>query len=356
MAMAAGKKGLKAFCSYSHRDEELRNDFAPYLGILAREGLIRVWHDRKIPPGDDWAGNIDEELNTADLVLLFISADFIESHYAYDVEMKRALELHDARKAKVVPVLLRPTPLGGGLPFERLQMIPRDRKAITTWPNRDQAWSAVTSELRELAQRTLTAPERPLAARRILLQCQSLPNQIICVFDETAVIGRSAACDVPLIHSPTLVGKQHARFFFDQEKRDFLIDDLETRNGTTVDGTKIRMKTLRLGSRVDFAGVVQFTFWRYETDGRCAGALLYSNGGKEVARYLLAPFKRVEVGTRVNDAVQLPLLSEGRAIGSLETDGGTLYFTPERSRERVKLNDGAEIDAMAVKLRLTILE
>jgi hypothetical protein len=354
--MGSNNPGLKAFCSYSHRDEALRNEFDPYLAILEREGIIRAWHDRKIAPGADWAGVIDEELNTSDLILLFISADFIQSHYAYDTEMKRALEMHDMKRARVVPILIRPTPLDGALPFERLQMIPRDRQAVTAWFNRDQAWSAITTELRGLVRGMLAAPERPLKARRILLECRSLPNQIICVFDYTAVIGRSPACDVPLIRASPSVGKQHARFFYDPGKHQFLIDDLESRNGTFVDGNRIRMKALQLGSRIDFAGAVLLTFWRYQGAGDSAGALLYTQGGKEIARYILAPFNRVGMGTTLHDAVQLPLLSEGRAVGSLESMGGLLYYAREGTTERVRLNDGSSIDALALTLDVKILE
>src|SRR5262245_43659947 len=55
--------GLTAFLSYSHPDEGLRAEFAPYLGILEREGLITTWQDRMILPGDEWRSNIHSELD-----------------------------------------------------------------------------------------------------------------------------------------------------------------------------------------------------------------------------------------------------------------------------------------------------
>jgi hypothetical protein len=349
------KTSLRVFCSYSHRDEEMRKEFSPYLSILEREGIITAWHDRKIQAGDEWAQKIDDELKNSDLVLLFISAHFIQSNYAFDIEMKQALEMHDMKKARVVPILLRTTPLDGELPFERLQMIPRDRRAVTSWADRDEAWSVVTTELRELARSILAAPERTLTARRVLLKCLSLPNEIVCIFDDTAVIGRAPTCDIAVTLAPDSVGKQHARFYYEEKKGEFVIDDLESRNGTFVDGERVRMKPLRLGSRIDFAGALQLTFWRYPPSGP-VGALLYSKGEKELARYVLAPSRRVGIGTTMHDAVQLPLVADGKTIGSLETAGGLLYYTPSGEREKVRLSDNATIDAHALKLSVRILD
>jgi len=354
--LAQNTLGLRLFCSYSHQDEELRNEFAPYLAILEREGVITAWHDRKIQPGEEWAEKIDAEIQRSNLILLFISAHFIQSNYAFNIEMKKALEMHDSKRARVIPVLVRTTPLNGGLPFERLQMLPRDRAAVTSWPDRDQAWSAVTNELRALANSMIAAPERPLTSRRILLKCRSLPNEIICVFDNTALIGRSPACDIPVIQAPQGVGNQHARFHYDERKREFIIDDLDSRNGTYADGERVRTKTLRMGSRVNLGGELPFTFWRYDTAARACGTLLYSQGQKEIARYVLAPFRRAGIGTTIQDAIQVPLLAEGRAVGFLEVADEQLYYTRSSESGKERLRDGATIDAAVLKIDVRILE
>src|SRR5262245_30973317 len=124
---------LRVFCSYSHRDEAFRKELDPFLAVLEREEVIASWHDRKIDAGAEWKEEIDVELNRSDLILLLISVDFIQSRYAFEIEMTRALEMHDMKRARVVPILIRPTPLDGRLPFERLQMIPRDQRAVSSW-------------------------------------------------------------------------------------------------------------------------------------------------------------------------------------------------------------------------------
>ncbi len=100
---------LDVFLSYSHRDESLRDALSTHLALLEREGTIRTWHDRRIGAGEDRKGEIDGYLESADLILLLISPDFIASDYCFDVEMTRALERHEAGEARVIPVILRPT-------------------------------------------------------------------------------------------------------------------------------------------------------------------------------------------------------------------------------------------------------
>lgn len=140
-------EGIKVFFSYSHRDEQLRDELAKHLSAMRRQDVIAEWHDRKITAGDEWAGEIDENLDSADIILLLISADFLASDYCYDVELKQAMERHDAGDARVIPVILRPVDWRGEA-FGKLQALPRDAKAITLWPDRDEAFVDVARGLR----------------------------------------------------------------------------------------------------------------------------------------------------------------------------------------------------------------
>ena len=78
-------ENIEIFFSYSHEDEKLRDELEKHLSILKRSGLISVWHDRKIGAGDEWKGQIDDHLNSANIILLLISPDFLSSDYCYDI-------------------------------------------------------------------------------------------------------------------------------------------------------------------------------------------------------------------------------------------------------------------------------
>jgi internalin A len=81
---------------------------------------------------------------------LLVSADFIASDYCYAIEMQRALERQASDEATVISVILRDVDLQGA-PFAKLQYLPTDGKAITTWPNRDTAWRNVAEGIRKVA-------------------------------------------------------------------------------------------------------------------------------------------------------------------------------------------------------------
>ena len=85
---AAATGTIEVFYSYAHADEELRNELDKHLSLLRRQGVIAGWHDRQISAGKQWAQDIDAHLNSAQILLLLISADFLASDYCYSVEMQ----------------------------------------------------------------------------------------------------------------------------------------------------------------------------------------------------------------------------------------------------------------------------
>jgi hypothetical protein len=150
------KKAVEVFFSYAHEDEELRNQLAKHLKLLQREGVITAWHDREITAGSEWAGQIDEHLNSAGIILLLISSDFMASDYCYDVELKRAMARHEAREAVVIPVILRPVKWSSAS-FGKLQALPKNAQPVTQWPNRDEAFVNIAEGIQRAVEK-LTNP------------------------------------------------------------------------------------------------------------------------------------------------------------------------------------------------------
>lgn len=136
------------FFSYSHKDEALRDELEVHLAMLKREGAISAWHDRKILAGDELNGQIDARLNDADVILLLVSPDFLNSTYCHDVEMKRAMELHAEGKTRVIPIILRHSDWKSSAPFAKLLAVPTDGKPVVKWPDRDEAWLNIVEQLR----------------------------------------------------------------------------------------------------------------------------------------------------------------------------------------------------------------
>lgn len=147
--MDTESQAVRVFYSYSHNDEVLRNELETHLKLLQRQLLIEPWHDRKIEAGDEWKRKIDENLEEADIILLLISPDFISSDYCWEMEMKRALERHESGEARVVPIIIRDVNWRIA-PFAKLQALPKDGKAVTTWANKDTAWRNVSDGIERI--------------------------------------------------------------------------------------------------------------------------------------------------------------------------------------------------------------
>lgn len=129
---------LEIFFSYAHEDEELMNDVRRQLIVHERNGRILKWYDRMIPAGAECHNQIDKHLESADIVLLFLSPHFIESRYCYEVEGGVAIRKHESGSARTVPIILRPCSWEA-TPFAKLQALPRDAKPVTRWKDRDEA-------------------------------------------------------------------------------------------------------------------------------------------------------------------------------------------------------------------------
>lgn len=147
LANAPGSKALTLFVSYSHADEELKNELLKHLAPLKRLKPIEVWHDRKLKAGDDLGHEISANLEKSDIAVFLLSVDFINSQYCCDVELEKALELHADGKLAVVPVILRSC-LWHHTPLSKLLALPKDGKAVTAWSNRDEAMTDVAEGLR----------------------------------------------------------------------------------------------------------------------------------------------------------------------------------------------------------------
>src|SRR5262245_37027622 len=151
------RSSIRLFISYAHRDEDLRLELDDHLSNLQRQQIISGWHDWQIAPGQEWADQIDNALNEAQIILLLISARFMASEYCYAKEMVRAIERHDAGEAVVIPIILSACDWQDA-PFGKLQALPKDAKPIKTWSDRDEAWLDVVRGLRRVIDR-LSLPE-----------------------------------------------------------------------------------------------------------------------------------------------------------------------------------------------------
>jgi TIR domain/NACHT domain len=153
---------LSLLYCYASEDEALCDQLEKHLRQLQRQGLISTWHERKILPGGARAHEIDTHLETASIILLLVSPDFLSSDYCYDIQMQRTLERHKHGTAQVIPIILRPCDWQHS-PLQDLQCLPRDGKPVTQWPDLDTVFHSVTQDLRRLVEQQQALTHPPVA-------------------------------------------------------------------------------------------------------------------------------------------------------------------------------------------------
>jgi tetratricopeptide (TPR) repeat protein len=147
------QEGISVFISYAHEDQRLRRKLETHLAPLQQQKLIATWQDRKILAGTEWANEIDIHLNTAQIILLLVSAAFLASGYCYGIEMAQALKRHEAGEAHVIPIILRSVDWRIES-LSKLQALPTDAEPVTGrgWRNVDEAFTDVARGIRKVIQ------------------------------------------------------------------------------------------------------------------------------------------------------------------------------------------------------------
>ena len=139
---------FEVFISYAQEDLSFLKELEKHLANLKRQNLITSWYDGDINPGTEWESEIMDRLNNAQMILLLVSADFINSDFCYSIELKQALARQEANQARVIPIILRPVDWKG-TPFAKLQALPTRGKPVTNWPTHDDAFLDIVQGIRK---------------------------------------------------------------------------------------------------------------------------------------------------------------------------------------------------------------
>lgn len=151
-------KKLKLFISYSHQDNldesPYINQFKKHIAPLKDNGLIEEWYDREILAGEDYQSKIDSKLEEADIICLFISANFLSSP-ACKEEKKKALEFRKKKGIPVIPLILSRCGWLDDRDISKLLVLPTDGRPVSSFQDRDEAWHDVYIELKKIIEKEI---------------------------------------------------------------------------------------------------------------------------------------------------------------------------------------------------------
>ena len=168
---------IKVFYSYSHKDESFAKDLDKYLVVLKRKKIIETWYDRRIDAGQEWKNKITEELNQAQIILLLISIDFLNSEYCINIELAQAKDKYELGEAVIVPIILKKIPNIEYTPFSRYQFLPKDGKPVDHWKNRNDAWVNIAEGITKICHDFLN--QRSKRSNADILNAQTIRIQML---------------------------------------------------------------------------------------------------------------------------------------------------------------------------------
>jgi len=155
------------FLSYACQDQRWRDELVAHLSDLRGQGSITDWQERAIGTGVEGTQEIDPSLEAAQLILLLVTPQFVNSAYCFGAEMKCALQRHQACQARVIPIMLHPVDMED-TPFARLPTFPSTGTPVSAWPSSREALLDIASSIKAAANAPpldcspmLSAPLRP---------------------------------------------------------------------------------------------------------------------------------------------------------------------------------------------------
>ncbi len=146
-------KKLKLFICYSHKDNSSDNPYVEQFKehIAPLKDLIEEWYDREILPGDDYQNQIDNNLEEADIICLFISSHFFYSD-SCKKEKKKALELREQKGIPIISIILSDCGWLDDEDISKTLVLPTDGEPVSSFQNRDEAWYDVYIGLKKVIE------------------------------------------------------------------------------------------------------------------------------------------------------------------------------------------------------------
>lgn len=143
--------GLNICYCYVRADKKLVKAFDKHLTMWKREELITIWQTDAIPAGADWENEYYLLLRSADLILFFVSADFLDTEFCYGPAMEMLIERHQAGVARIIPILLSPSTWEFTL-LSHLAPLPANGKTMIEQKDQDAAFADVVLQIQDMIE------------------------------------------------------------------------------------------------------------------------------------------------------------------------------------------------------------
>lgn len=143
---------VNVFYSYSHKDQSHREGLEKHLKMLVRNKCIEQWYDSNIIPGSKYQKDIDKKLESADVVIFLVTANWLGSDACVD-EWNRSKEFAKFQPNKrLVPIIASKCAWKDFDDMADMLALPEDGREVSSWSSKDSAWSNVYEGIKSVVE------------------------------------------------------------------------------------------------------------------------------------------------------------------------------------------------------------
>jgi hypothetical protein len=140
------------FVSYSHKNKRWLQRLRVHLTPYERNGVVEIWDDSKIAPGDRWHSEIQNAIERAAASIVLISPDFLASDFVVEHELPKLLRKAERGGARILPIIVEPCELTIHPELAAFQALnsPREPLATMSRAEADYIWVRAVSAIGKL--------------------------------------------------------------------------------------------------------------------------------------------------------------------------------------------------------------
>ena len=216
-------KPLKIFITYAHKNKEAKGTLIECLAVIKNDGLISIWHDNEILPGDKWREEIfSTHLLDSDILLYLVSRASLASENC-NKELAGALNF----KIRAIPIILESCDWQNHQ-LSDFQALPDEGVPINQWDHEDEGWQNVVDGIRKVVEKMQSQTDSTSGAfeDELLVELAFQQGNVLLMFGQIdrAIEAYSYAITLNPNHASIYTNRGAA--YHDKGEYDHAIEDL----------------------------------------------------------------------------------------------------------------------------------
>jgi CheY-like chemotaxis protein len=245
------------FISYSHRDEAEKDRLVSHLGVLQQAGLVEVWNDDHINAGENWRTEINRAMSQAQVAVLLITANFLNSEFILQTEVPKLLQRRHHENLIIVPIIARACAWRAVGWLQEMNVRPKNGAPVWSGDELDvdEKLSVIVEEIVQLVKANQHSTPTPMQGvnKNMRQPNLSVPWRVLVVEDEPSWQKRLSRILAEInCQVVTISDYEEVETLFDQFDFDLVTVDLNLDKSTQyADGLELAQRIReRFGQRI----------------------------------------------------------------------------------------------------------